>query len=77
MLVPFLLSGLDLFVNGIDSPEINIKIDWVELSKTTEYENYRSLETIRLGDIITSNGKDQILFKNDKRRRKAVSCRYF
>lgn len=44
-----------LFDAGIDKPSINIKIDWVELSKTEEYKNYQALETIHLGDTITAN----------------------
>ena len=43
-----------LFEAGIDRPSINIKIDWVELSKTEEYKNYQALETIHLGDTITA-----------------------
>lgn len=39
-----------LFLNGIDKPVINIKIDFIELSKTTEYIQYSSLETAHLGD---------------------------
>lgn len=43
----------ELFDNGIDKPKINVKIDWIELSKTNEYKNYSNLEKILLGDIIT------------------------
>lgn len=43
-----------LFISGIDKPRINIKIDWLELSKTEEYKNYQALETIHLGDTITA-----------------------
>lgn len=43
----------DLFNNGIDKPTINVKIDWIELSKTNEYKNYSNLERVRLGDTIT------------------------
>ena len=41
-----------LYAAGIDKPSINIKIDWLELSKTEEYKNYRTLESIQLGDAI-------------------------
>lgn len=41
-----------LYLEGIDKPSINIKIDWLELSKTNEYRNYQALETIYLGDNI-------------------------
>lgn len=37
----------------VDQPEISIKIDWVELSKTEEYKNYSVLEKVNLGDTIT------------------------
>ena len=43
----------DLYTNGLDKPIINVNIDWIDLSKTKEYENYTSLETIRLGDTLT------------------------
>ena len=46
----------DLFTNGIDKPQINIKIDWVELSKTTEYYNeYSNIEKVGLGDTVRAN----------------------
>ena len=43
-----------LFASGIDTPQMNIKVDWVELSKTEEYKNiYADLERVSLGDTIT------------------------
>lgn len=39
-----------LFADGIDKPSINIKINFIELSKTIEYMQYMSLETAHLGD---------------------------
>ena len=46
----------ELFEKGIDKPSINIKIDWVELSKTKEYyEEYHSLEKVNIGDTITAS----------------------
>ena len=39
-----------LFDEGIDKPSISISIDFIELSKTKEYEIYSSLETAHLGD---------------------------
>ncbi len=46
----------DLFANGIDKPQINIKIDWVELSKTTEYyTKYSNIEKVGLGDTVRAN----------------------
>lgn len=45
----------ELYANGIDKPQINIAIDWIELSKTKEYEQFQNLETIRLGDTLKAN----------------------
>ena len=42
------------FTKGIDKPQINISIDWLELSKTNEYKNYTNLERVNLGDTITA-----------------------
>lgn len=44
-----------LFEGGVDEPIINVKIDWVELSKTNEYKQYQALETLHLGDYVTAN----------------------
>ena len=41
-----------LYSEGIDKPQINIKIDWIELSKTNEYKQYQNLETVNIGDTI-------------------------
>lgn len=41
-----------LFESGIDKPTVNVKIDWIELSKTKEYSNYSNLERVSLGDTI-------------------------
>ena len=43
----------ELFESGIDKPIINVKVDWIELSKTNEYKNYSNLEKVMLGDTIT------------------------
>lgn len=43
----------ELYDSGIDKPSVNIKIDWLELSKTQEYySQYNVLETVGLGDTI-------------------------
>ncbi len=43
----------ELFENGIDKSMINIKIDWLELSKTKEYyDMYSSIEKVNLGDTL-------------------------
>jgi len=41
------------FQNGLDKPRINLKVDFVELSKTKEYEQYKNLETVYLGDTVS------------------------
>lgn len=43
---------LDLYENGIDKPKISIKVDFIELSKVTEYKQYSNLERACLGDTI-------------------------
>ena len=40
----------ELYNNGIDKPAFSLKIDFIELSKTKEYQNYSSLEKAHLGD---------------------------
>lgn len=44
-----------LYVDGIDKPQVNIQIDWIELSKTNEYKQYQNLETVNIGDTIYAN----------------------
>jgi len=42
-----------LYENGIDKPTVNIKVDFVELSKVAEYyEKYSAFESIYLGDTV-------------------------
>lgn len=36
-----------------DLPQVNYKIDFLELSKTEEYKNYQVLERVYLGDTVT------------------------
>ncbi|ENK0839196.1 phage tail protein [Clostridium botulinum] len=44
-------------VNKVDIPKVNYKVDFVELSKTEEYKNYRVLEKVNLGDTVTIKHK--------------------
>jgi len=39
--------------NSIGLSRVNIKVDFVELSRTKEYENFQQLETVNVGDIVT------------------------
>ena len=43
----------EFYENGGDLPEINIKVDFQELSKTEEYSNYVQLEEVFIGDTVT------------------------
>lgn len=36
-----------------DKPQVNYQVDFIELSKTTEYKNYAVLETVYQGDTVT------------------------
>ena len=42
----------ELYENKVNYPSVNIKIDWLELSKTEEYKQYSNLERVELGDTI-------------------------
>ena len=43
-----------LFTAGVDLPQMNVKVDWLELSKTEEYKDiYADLERVVLGDFVT------------------------
>ncbi|EPY2274514.1 phage tail spike protein [Clostridium sporogenes] len=44
-------------INKVDIPKVNYKVDFVELSKTEEYKNYKVLEKVNLGDIVTIKHK--------------------
>lgn len=46
------LSKLMFSEQHIDTPNVNIKIDMIDLSKTEEYKNYRQLETVLKGDTV-------------------------
>lgn len=37
---------------GCDKLQVNYKVDFVELSKSTEYQNYSVLETLHMGDTV-------------------------
>ena len=42
-----------MFTNDhIDIPSSNFEVDFVELSKTEQYKNYKDLETVNLGDVV-------------------------
>lgn len=45
-------AAIALFDKGVDIPQISISVNFVELSKCSEYENYTNLESVNLGDTI-------------------------
>ena len=45
-------AATELFNQGADKPSISIEVNFVELSKCSEYENYSNLESVHLGDTI-------------------------
>ena len=40
------------FEKGLDKPKINIKVDFVELSKTEEYKDFKFLEIVEIYDLV-------------------------
>ncbi|EPY2307085.1 phage tail spike protein [Clostridium sporogenes] len=47
------LKVKDLYeVEKIDIPEVNYKVNFIELSKTDQYKNYISLEKVEVGDTV-------------------------
>ena len=46
-------SATYLTDNKLDIPQYNYKIDFVELTKTVEYQNYAILETVYMADTVT------------------------
>lgn len=48
-------AAIELFNSGIDLPQVNVKIDWIELSKTDQYKQYQAIESLHLGDSVTAN----------------------
>ena len=41
----------------VDIPSVNYEVDMVELSKTVEYRDFKMLETVGLGDVVTCHHK--------------------
>ena len=44
--------------NAIGLSKVSIDIDFIELSKTKEYENYKHLQTVNVGDFVIVRHKD-------------------
>ena len=51
------LASLEFTENEVDLPEINCEVNFIELSNTEEYSQFRNLEKISLGDIVTIEHK--------------------
>ena len=47
------LCNLKYSEDNIDKPTVNLKVDFIDLSKTTEYQNYTFLESVSMGDTVT------------------------
>jgi phage minor structural protein len=47
-----------MFAAGCDSPNVQYTVDMVELSQTVEYQNYKQLEGVSLGDIVYCKNKN-------------------
>lgn len=47
------LCNLKYSEENIDKPIVNLKVDFIDLSKTTEYQNYTFLESVSMGDTVT------------------------
>lgn len=41
------------FENGIDLLDVTLDVDFIELSKTEDYKDYKILETVEIGDTVT------------------------
>lgn len=60
------------FLKTVDTPTINIKINFVLLSQTKEYEQFQFLEDIKLGDIVTIYNQKM----NFSKKAKVISYAY-
>ena len=46
-------TAQELLDGGIDLPTVNIKVEFIPLSKTLEFANFAVLEDVQLGDVVT------------------------
>lgn len=46
-------AKLEFSENNVDKPLVNVKVDFVDLSKTTIYQDYKILTNLKMGDTIT------------------------
>lgn len=53
------VRALELFSNEhIDLPKVNYKINFLDLSLTEEYKDFKALEKVKLADVVTVRHKD-------------------
>ena len=45
-------ANQEFSINNIDKPTINAKVDFIDLSKTTQYKDYKILTDVKLGDTV-------------------------
>ena len=45
-------ANLEFSENNIDKPTVNVKVDFIDLSKTTKYKDYKILTDVKLGDTV-------------------------
>lgn len=55
---PTLRAMAQAVANKIGLSSVNIEVDFIELSKTREYEKYKQLETVKVGDLVTVRHKE-------------------
>lgn len=55
-----------LYENGIDTPKVNIKLNFQILKNTDEYKNFAVLENIKLGDVVSVIHNDMNFIKKAK-----------
>lgn len=41
-----------LYASGIDYPKVSVKVDFIELSKVSEYSDYSAMESANIGDTV-------------------------
>lgn len=60
------------FLLTVDKPNVNIEVNFLLLSQTKEYEHFKFLEDIKLGDIVTIYNKKM----NFSKKAKVISYTY-
>lgn len=45
-------EAASLYASGIDYPKVSVKVDFIELSKVSEYSDYSAMESANIGDTV-------------------------